>query len=73
MFGPDPRESDLTPASVQVAIAALGGRGRAEVLSDAAFSSESFSGTRRADISGLLLGLALLLAFTELGVATRTR
>jgi len=73
MFGLDPRESDLTPASVQVAIAALGGRERAEVLSDAAFSSESFSGTRRADISGLLLGLALLLAFTELGVATRTR
>jgi hypothetical protein len=73
VFGPDPRESDLTPATSEVAIAALGGKQRAEVLDDAAFASETFSGTRRADISGLLLGLALLLAFTELGVATRTR
>ena len=73
VFGLDPRESDLTPASASVAIAALGGKERAEVLSDSAFASEGFSGTRRADISGLLLGLALLLAFTELGVATRTR
>ena len=73
VFGPDPRESDLTPASASVAIAALGGEERAEVLNDSAFASEGFSGTRRADISGLLLGLAVLLAFTELGVATRTR
>ena len=73
VFGPDPRESDLTPASASVAIAALGGEERAEVLNDSAFASEGFSGTRRADIGGLLLGLALLLAFTELAVATRTR
>ena len=73
VFGPDPRESDLTPASAAVAVAALGGNGRAEVLSDAAFASAGFSGTRRADISGLLLVLALLLAVTELAVATRTR
>jgi hypothetical protein len=73
VFGPDPRESDLTPATASVAIAALGGTERAAVLNDSAFASEGFSGARRADISAPLLGLALLLAFTELGVATRTR
>ncbi|HWC74439.1 MAG TPA: BatA domain-containing protein [Gemmatimonadales bacterium] len=73
VFGPDPRESDLTPAPAALAAAALGGRDRTEVLSDAAFASERFSGTRRADGSGVLLVLALLLAATELGVATRTR
>ncbi len=73
VFGPDPRESDLTPAPAALAATALGGRDRTEVLSDARFAAELFSGTRRADGSAFLLVLALLLAATELGVATRTR
>lgn len=73
VFGPDPRESDLTPASRALATTALGGGDRAEVLKDAAFAAQRFSGTRRADGSGFLLVLALMLAVSELGVATRTR
>ncbi len=73
VFGPDPRESDLTPASRALATTALGGGDRAEVLKDAAFAAQRFSGTRRADGSGFLLVLALMLAMSELGVATRTR
>ena len=73
VFGPDARESDLTPASPALAASALGGKGRVEVLGADRLASERFSGTRRADVSGLLLVLALLLAGTELGVATRTR
>ena len=45
---------------------------RATVHGDAGFAAELFSGTRRAEGSGFLLVLALLLAATELGVATRT-
>lgn len=71
VFGPDPRESDLTPAARDVARDALGGG--AEVLDDAAFAAERFAGTGRADASGVLLVLALLLAAAELGVATMTR
>jgi hypothetical protein len=73
VFGPDARESDLTPATTAVATFALGGKDRAEVLSAERLAGERFSGTRRADASGLLLVLALLLAATELTVATRTR
>ncbi len=73
VFGPDPRESDLTPATAGLATAALGGKDRVEVLSADRFAAERFSGTRRADASGILLVLALLLAAAELGVATRTR
>jgi len=73
VFGPDPRESDLTPATPAVVTAALGGKDRAAVLNADRFAAERFSGTRRADASGLLLVLALLLAAAELGVATRTR
>ncbi|HEY3279830.1 MAG TPA: hypothetical protein VGJ83_04900, partial [Gemmatimonadales bacterium] len=69
VFGPDPRESDLAPATPAVAREALG----ADVLDDAAFAAERFAGTRRADASGVLLVLALLLAAAELGVATLTR
>jgi hypothetical protein len=72
-FGPDARESDLTPASTALATAALGGKERVEVLAAERFASERFSGTRRADLSGMLLVAALLLAALELGVATRTR
>jgi aerotolerance regulator-like protein len=73
VFGPDARESDLSPATPALATSALGGKDRAEVLSAERFAGERFSGTRRTDASGLLLVLALLLAATELGVATRTR
>lgn len=73
VYGPDPRESDLTPASGTVATAALGGRGQTDIMDERRFAAEGFTGTRRADASGVLLILALLLAATELGVATRTR
>jgi hypothetical protein len=69
LFGPDARESDLTPATPELAAAALG----AEVLDDRRLAVERFAGTRRADASGALLVLALLLAAAELGVATLTR
>jgi len=73
VFGPDARESDLTPASTALVTAALGGKDRTSVLSADRLAAEGFSGTRRADASGILLVLALLLAAAELGVATRTR
>ncbi len=73
VFGPDARESDLTPATTALVTAALGGKDRLSVLSADQFAAEGFSGTRRADASGILLVLALLLAAAELGVATRTR
>ena len=73
VYGPDARESDLTPATSAAATAALGGRDRVEVLEAERFAAERFSGTKRADVSGVLIVLALLLAAAELGVATRTR
>jgi len=73
VFGPDARESDLTPATTSRAIAALGGGDRVAVLSAERFAAERFSGARRVDASWMLLVLALLLAAAELGVATRTR
>jgi hypothetical protein len=73
VFGPDARESDLTPATAALVTAALGGKDRVSVLSADRFAAEGFTGTRRADTSGMLLVLALLLAAAELGVATRTR
>ncbi|HEV2750365.1 MAG TPA: BatA domain-containing protein [Gemmatimonadales bacterium] len=69
VFGPDPRESDLTPARAGLVRDVLG----AEVLDDAAFAAARFAGTGRRDVSGLLLTFALLLALVELGVATLTR
>lgn len=69
VYGPDPRESDLTPAEAALAARALGAR----VLSDAPFAAARFTGTRRVDLSGLLLVLALCLAAAELGVASITR
>jgi hypothetical protein len=71
VLGPDPRESDLTPAPRGLVRDVLGGR--AEVLDDGAFAAARFAGTGRSDVSGLLLMLALLLALVELGVATLTR
>ena len=39
---------------------------------EARFAAERFAGTHRADASGLVLALALLVAAVELGVATLT-
>ena len=69
VFGPDPRESDLTPAAPGLARDVLG----AEVLDDASFAAARFAGTGRSDVSGVLLTVALFLALAELGVATLTR
>jgi len=67
--GLDPLESDLTPASPALVREVLG----ADVLDGAGFMAAGFAGAGRRDGSGLLLVLALLIAFGELGVATRTR
>src|SRR6266446_456910 len=69
VYGLDPRESDLTPASPALVHDVLG----ADVLDGAAFAVARFAGAGRRDGSGLLLVLALLCALAELGVATRTR
>ena len=73
VFGLDPRESDLAPAPPELVAAALGPPPTVQLLNDARFAAERFAGTRRADVSALLLALALLLAAAELGVATLTR
>jgi hypothetical protein len=70
VFGSDPRESDLTPAAPAELRRALPG---ARVLDETALAAERFTGTRRADVSGLLLALALLLAAVELAVASMSR
>jgi len=44
VFGPDARESDLTPATTALATTALGGKDRVEVRSAARLSGERFSG-----------------------------
>ena len=69
VFRVDPRESDLTPARAAMARRALG----AELARDADFAAAAFAGPRLAEVSGLLLVAALLLAAAELGVATLTR
>ena len=69
VYGLDPRESDLTPASPGLVHDVLG----AEVLDGAAFAAARFAGAGRRDGSGLLLVLALIGALVELAVATRTR
>jgi hypothetical protein len=66
---PDPRESDLTVAPPAVVRRALG----AAPLGAARFAAERFGGARRADLGGVLLVLALLLAGVEGWVAWRTR
>jgi len=68
--GPDPRESDLTPATPEDVRRAVPG---AQVLDEAGLRAARFAGTRRVDASGLLLGLALLVAAVELAVASLTR
>jgi len=69
VYGPDPRESDLTLAEPPLIRQALG----AEVVEDGEFGQAAFAGLHRADISGLLLAFALLLAFGELAAATLAR
>ena len=68
VYGLDPRESDLTPASAALVHYVLG----ADVLDAAAFAAARFAGAGHRDGSGLLLVLAVLCALVELGVATRT-
>jgi len=67
--GPDPRESDLTPAPAAMVRDVLG----AEVLDARGLAAARLAGGGTSDTSGLLLILALLLAAAELGVATFTR
>ena len=67
--GPDPRESDLTPAPEALVRDVLG----AELLDARALGAARFAGAGESDASGPLLILALLLAAVELGVATFTR
>jgi hypothetical protein len=69
VYGTDPRESDLTRAPPELVQETLGTR----PLDEARFSAARFSGTRRAEASGWLLALALLVAIAELGVAALTR
>ena len=64
----DVRESDLSPADARRVRAALGNA--AELLTSSAFSRELFSGTRRAELSGILLFVALVGALAELALAT---
>jgi hypothetical protein len=68
VYGPDPHESDLTPADPAVIRSALD----AELVNDSDFAAAAFAGLRRADLSGALLVLALLLALGELAAATLT-
>jgi hypothetical protein len=67
--GPDFRESDLTPADRSLVSTALG----AEVRAEGAIAAAAFAGAGRTEATGLLLLIALLLAFAELAVATIAR
>jgi aerotolerance regulator-like protein len=69
VYGPDSRESDLTPADAARIHETLG----AEVVQEGEFTQAAFAGLRRADVSGVLLLLALLLALGELAAATLAR
>jgi hypothetical protein len=71
VYGPDPRESDLTPATASVLRRTLGGR--AEVLEDRVFGLTAYAGMGRADASAALILLALMIAVIETVVAIRTR
>jgi len=73
VYGVDPQESDLTPAAAADLRRAFGGSASAEILDDAAFDAGRFAGLRVADLGGVLLVCALLLAAVELGVASLTR
>jgi hypothetical protein len=64
----DPRESRLASADRRALRAAIGPD--TQLLDDRDLSAEMFRGTRRADLSGLLVAAALLAALAELAVAT---
>lgn len=69
VFGPDPRESDLAVAEASLVSSALGAEPRdATELADAVYA-----GAGRADATGVLLLLAVLLVLGELAVATIAR
>ena len=69
VLGPDARESDLTTAGSDVVAAVIGAREH-----DAGeLAGATFSGAGRADATGLLLLIALVLALAELAVATFAR
>lgn len=64
----DPRESRLTRASRSGARAALGAD--AHMLRGDAFDRALFRGTRQADLTGILIGLAIVTALAELAVGS---
>jgi hypothetical protein len=64
----DPRESRLARAHGGAVRAALGGEAR--VLGGEAFFRELFRGTRRADLTGVMLLAAVLVAVAELALAS---
>jgi hypothetical protein len=64
----DARESHLGPADRRALRATLGPE--VELLEGDALSRQLFRGTRRADLSVLLLAAAVLAALVELAVAT---
>jgi hypothetical protein len=66
---PDPRESDLTPAS-RAALRRTLGSG-ADLVGQAALTRRAFAAGRRAEAATPLLGLALLLALAEWLLASR--
>ena len=69
VYGADPRESDLTPAPADLVQDVLGAR----PLDEGHFAAARLSGTRRAEASGWVLALAIVVALVELGVATLTQ
>jgi len=69
VYGPDPRESDLAVAEASLAASALG----AEPREAGDLADRVFAGAGRADATGWLLLLALLLVLGELAVATVAR
>jgi hypothetical protein len=71
VYGADPREADLTPASESELRQTLGER--AQVLDDRALGLEAYAGVGRADASAALILLALMIAVIETVVAIRTR
>jgi hypothetical protein len=69
VYGPDPRESDLTAADAAAVREALGG----DVRDEGELAAAAFAGAGRTDVTGAVLLLALLLAMGELAVATIAR
>lgn len=64
----DSRESQLAPADRRALRATLGPD--TELVDEDDLAREMFRGTKRAELSALMIGLALLAALAELGIAT---